>query len=91
MLKLRKKDRVRLESILAKLERGNSYLMRDDKLLCTKRNAPTTTLDFTNKAGECCVRETKEYGSLLCLLHTGIHDLRVALNETPDEIITEGN
>jgi len=84
MLKLRKKDRLRLEAVLAKLERGHRYLMQEDMLLCKREKMATTTLHFTNRQGDCCYSLNKEIGSELCLLHTGIHELRKALEENPD-------
>jgi len=78
-MKLRVKDRARLQTILDNLERGRAYLMRQDVAVCKKGGSPTTTLHAVSKQGEVYYEVNKEVGSELTLLHTGIGQLRQAL------------
>lgn len=81
-MKLTKKQAKELTSILDSLRRGQSYLMASDILVCRRASVATTTLHFTNPAGECCFSVDKEIGSELALLHTGIRRLRDFLDAT---------
>jgi len=83
-MKLCKRDRRVLESILRDLERGQAYLMADSTVLCRKASFASTTLHFTNQQGAICYSVDKEIGSELALLHTGIHRLRRLLD--PEEL-----
>lgn len=80
-MKMAKKDRARLESVLEKLIKGQKYILADDTLVCKTKAMATTTLDFTNAQGQVCVSLNKEYGSELALLHTGIEQLKKILAE----------
>ena len=78
-MKLLKRDRARLISILNELERGQRYIREDGTLVCMRKNFKSTTLDFTNDQGEICCSVNKEIGSELALLHSGISELRAVL------------
>lgn len=80
-----KRDRSELRRILDNLERAQAYLREERTLVCTRKSAATTTLDFTNPRGEICVAIDTEIGSPLAMLHTGIRDLRSMLDVDPKE------
>jgi hypothetical protein len=79
-MKLTKKDHKTLCSILEQLERGQTFLMSEETLVCRRRSMKTTTLDLTNESGEVCAAIAKDIGSELTLLHTGISQLRKLLS-----------
>lgn len=70
-----KKQIQQLENIMIQLMRGQTYLMREDILVCGRKSYKSTTLDFTNDQGEVCTSFNKEIGSELALLHNGIRNL----------------
>jgi hypothetical protein len=80
-MKLLKRDRKTLTSILSNLREGQAYLRASDTLVCRRKRVATTTLDFSNAQGEVRTSVDKEIGSLLALLHTGISRLEAALQE----------
>ena len=81
--KMTRRDRRKLELILSNLERGQAYLLSPDVLICRRKGASTTTLDFSNQQGEVCVSVDKQIGSDIALLHSGISLLRQMLCEEP--------
>lgn len=81
-MKLLKRDRKALLSILAHLKRGQEYILADDTLVCRSKRVATTTLDFSNQQGKACTEVDKHIGSELALLHTGIGELERALNDS---------
>jgi hypothetical protein len=81
-MKLLKRDRKVLLSILVSLKRGQEYLLLDSTLVCRRRSVATTTLDLINQQGTVCTEVNKHIGSELALLHTGIEQLERALNDT---------
>lgn len=78
-MKILKRDRKQLEGILANLLRGQSYILKDEILVCRRKGVATTTLDFSNAKGESCVSVDKQIGSDLATLHTGIGQLKQLL------------
>jgi hypothetical protein len=67
-----KRDIRAMENIVSNLNRGLSFLMSPDILVCRRGNYKTTTLDFINDKGEICHEIDKEIGSELALVHTGM-------------------
>ena len=78
-MKLLKRDRALLETVLGQLERAAKFIVSDDTLVCRKKRVATTTLDFTNQQGVTCQEIDKYIGSELCLFFTAIHNLRSGL------------
>jgi hypothetical protein len=79
VIKVSKKDREALCEALMNLERGQYFLTSEQTMVCRRKPCKTTTLDFTNDAGEVCVSIDKQIGSPLALLYTGIGQLRQML------------
>lgn len=78
MAKLTRKQLASLNSIRVNLQRAMDYIYSEQTLVCAKRSAATTTLDFTRKAdGVVCCEMEKEYGSHLC----GLRDAMKRLND----------
>lgn len=71
-----KKDLLMLSNIIANLDRGHGYLMRNDVVVSRVKEKATTTLDFTLPDGRIAFEVCKDIGSELCLLETGIRHLK---------------
>jgi hypothetical protein len=83
-MKLRYKDRVRLEKALMDLIKAQDFLMQKDILVCRVKDMATTTLDYTNAQGQVCTSVDKEIGIDLCFLHSAVAKLFQALKvESP--------
>ena len=70
-----KRELRELENVLGNLKAAQSFLMSERILVCSRRRAATTTLDFTNAQGDVCCEINKAYGSKLAQLHRGIRQL----------------
>ena len=82
-----KREERQLESALHNLERVQSYLLRDDVLVCRRQSHASTTLHFTNDQGDICYAVNKEIGSDLALLRTAIRQLGAVLNPPTQEAL----
>ena len=78
-MKLNRRDRKALEMALDYLQRGQSFVMNEQTLVCRTKRVATTTLDFQNEQGQACYSIAKDIGSDLVLLQTGIDMLKRAL------------
>jgi hypothetical protein len=86
-MKLRKKDRHRLESILAKLKRGREYVMAESTALM-RRTSLTSADVFTAPyfPGQAYHSVAKDIGSEWTLALTAIHELERALAEAEEVV-----
>jgi hypothetical protein len=85
-MKLCKRDTEKLQNILAELERGEAFLLREDTLLCHTKKAVSTTLDYQNAQGEVCYSFDKRIGSEFQILQNGIAHLRQLLTPVIQEV-----
>ena len=79
-MKLLKRDRNRLETILAQLERAQRFILSDQFQYVMPKGKATTTTDLqesTGKAFSCPLN--KEVGTELCILYNATNQLRRAL------------
>ncbi len=79
-MKLRKQDRIRLESILNDLERVQKFILADSFQYVRPISRATTTIDLEDKQGHAftCPME-KRIGTDLCYLYNATDKLRSAL------------
>lgn len=79
-MKLLKRDEAELRQILTRLKRGQAFLMSQRVVVAIVEKHATSTEHLTNEAGLICYPITKDIGSELALLHSGIADLECLLN-----------
>ena len=81
-MKLRKCDRVRLESAIEDIRRGHAFIMSESVAVAKVDRHATTTLHYTRTIdGRVLYEVNKDVGSLLCVLTSGIKRLEGLLNE----------
>ena len=79
-MKLTRKQRAALESVLYDAERARAYIFSDDTAVAHVQKQATTTRDFTRKAdGRVLYEVEKAYGSHLCGLPDAVEKLKAFL------------
>ena len=72
-MKLNKKQQIELHNILARLRKAESYIEKEDTLICSK--SLPHALSFYDKTGTGITPMNKQAGSDICYLYNGINEL----------------
>lgn len=84
MAKLTKTQRSRIITALLEAERTQAFLLRDDVRVCLTKQAATTTIDYSNPAGDPVLAViTKDVGHLTGL-YNAVKILRRILDENDE-------
>lgn len=81
MRKLTKEQRKALEWIFEELKAARDFIQDPEILICRKKSAATTTLDFKNSSGEAITPIEKESGSMFARFYSGLTRLETFLNQ----------
>ena len=82
MAKFTKIQRSRIITALLEVERAQAFILRDDVRVCITKRMATTTIDYSNLAGDpVLVAISKKAGSNLTGLYNAVKILRRILEE----------
>lgn len=89
MIKVSKKDELKLRDILSNLITAQKYILKENVLICRKDNGKPYGTSYVNKEGTGISEMNKHIGIDLCYLYNAINKLSVMLTEEPKTLEIE--